>query len=81
MSHDSEVARSSDDMIERITETSIAEYFAIGKKITVSARVSGGWLCHHCTGQDRYELGEHKGCVHIQRVKRWEADHRVEVAA
>jgi hypothetical protein len=65
-------------MIELIAENDMARYFAIGKKITVSERVSGGWLCHTCTSQDRYELGEHKGCSHIQRVKKWAADHPVE---
>lgn len=70
-----------DEMIERMTETSIAEYFRVGKKVTVSRRISGGWLCGTCPGQDRYELDQHKGCAHIQRVKRWVADHPAEIAA
>jgi hypothetical protein len=81
VSHDTAVERSADEMIQRITENSIAVYYRIGQKITVSERVSGGWLCHTCTGNDRYELGDHEGCVHIQRVKRWATDHPMEVAA
>lgn len=81
MSHDLAVERCGDEMIERFRETSLAVYYAIGRKITVTERTSGGWLCHTCTGFDRYELGEHKGCVHIQRVKKWAADHPAEEAA
>jgi hypothetical protein len=81
MSHNTAVERAGDEMIERGPETSLAQYFRIGINITVSERVSGGWLCHTCTGMDRYELGDHKGCAHIQRVKKWAADHPVERAA
>jgi hypothetical protein len=79
--HDVAIEQAGDEMIERGPETAIAQYFRIGTKITVSERVSGGWLCGTCTGPDRYELGEHKGCVHIQRVKLWAADHPVERVA
>lgn len=81
MSHDTAVERCGDEMIERVTITDLAIYYTIGKKISVSERTSGGWLCGTCTGNDRYELGDHKGCVHIQRVKRWALDHPMEVAA
>lgn len=80
MSHATEVMKASDDKIERMRETDLAVYYAIGRKITVSDRTSGSWLCHTCTGQDRYEKDDHKGCVHIQRVKRWATDHPIEVA-
>lgn len=80
-SHDVAVVKSNDDMIELIAENDMARYFAIGKKITVSERVSGGWLCHTCTSQDRYELDDHKGCSHIQRVKRYVEEHPTKAAA
>jgi hypothetical protein len=80
VSHTSAVERAGDEMIERFAETDLAVYYRIGLKITVSERTSGGWLCHTCTSQDRYEIGEHKGCAHIQRVKKWAADHPQEQA-
>ena len=72
---DTEVLRISDDFICLATETEMGRYYRLGNKITV--RGSGShWLCLTCTGPDRYEQGEHKGCAHIQRVKRWVADHQ-----
>jgi hypothetical protein len=79
---DAAILNAPDDVIERFTESDLAVYYRIGLAISVSERTSGGWLCGTCTGPDRYELGEHKGCVHIQRVKKWAADHpQQEVAA
>jgi hypothetical protein len=81
MSHAQAVAQAPDEMIGKYAENSHAVYYRIGQKITVSERTSGGWLCHTCTGHDRYELDDHKGCVHIQRVKRWAADHPQEAVS
>lgn len=76
--HEIAIEQADDDMIVRDVETSIAQYYRVGKKITVSERVSGGWLCGTCTGPERYELGQHKGCVHIARTKKWAAEHPVQ---
>lgn len=78
MSHDTAVERAGDEMIERGVETNLGIYYRLGRKITVRGGSGDHWLCLTCTGQDRYELGTHKGCVHIQRVKRWAAAHPVQ---
>ena len=70
------VEHARDDMIERMTETDLGVYYRVGNKVTVRGGRGGHWLCLTCQGRDRYELGDHEGCVHIQRVKRWVADHQ-----
>jgi hypothetical protein len=79
--HDIAVERADDEMIQVIAETALGVYYQIGRKITVRGGSGDHWLCLTCTGQDRYEMGEHKGCVHIQRVKLWAADHPQQAAA
>jgi hypothetical protein len=81
MSHTTDVLRATDDMIVRGAETSLAVYYRIGQKITVSHRGRDRWLCHTCSGQDRYQNSEHKGCAHIQRAEQWAADHPTEAGA
>lgn len=73
--HTAAIEKAGDEMIERVTETGLGVYYRLGNKITVRGGSGDHWLCLTCSGQDRYELGDHKGCVHIQRVKRWAADH------
>lgn len=80
-SHEVAVVKSDDEMIQVVAETTLGIYYQIGKKITVRGGSGDHWLCLTCTGPDRYETGEHKGCVHIQRVKKWAADHPVQAAA
>lgn len=67
--------RATDDMIERGVETALGIYYRLGQKITVRGGSGDHWLCLTCTGHDRYETADHKGCAHIQRVKLWAADH------
>lgn len=59
------VERAGDEMIERITETDLGVYYRLGNKVTVRGGGGGHWLCLTCQGRDRYELGDHEGCVHI----------------
>ncbi len=33
------------------------------------------YLCHTCSGGDRYQNSEHRGCVHIQRVDRYRTEN------
>lgn len=80
MSHATEVLKADDDKIQFDVETSLGRYYRVGKKIAV--RNSGPhWLCLTCQGNDRWENlnshPEHKGCVHIQRVKEWVEDGRI----
>lgn len=72
-----------DELIERVKETDLACYYriAVTPAVTVTDRVSGTWLCHTCQTQDRWSDDDRKGCVHIQRVKRWAADHPQQEAA
>lgn len=70
-----QIAACADDAIARVTETSLAVYYRIGKNVTVSHRGRDRWLCHTCNGNDRWQNSEHRGCAHIRRVERWAADH------
>jgi len=63
MSHASEVAAAPDEMIEFIGENDHAEYYALGRKVTVSwmpgYRLS---LCLTCRSNE---------CEHTRRVAKW----------
>jgi ferredoxin len=63
-----------DELIELTTTSDLGTYYMMMKKTTV--RHSGPhWLCLTCTDSTRYETADHKGCVHIQRLKKYVADH------
>lgn len=73
-----------DEAIEFLITTDLGSYYVMimmAKRTTV--RHSGPhWLCLTCTDPMRYELHDHKGCPHIQRMKRYVADHpQYEMAA
>ena len=80
-SHEIAVERSDDEMIERMRDTELATYYRLGKKITVSHRLTGTWLCHTCGWPHNYAKDEVKGCAHIIRVQRYAAENPVEAAA
>lgn len=79
--HDGAVERAADEMIVVVATTGLGTYYRLGSTVTVRGGSGDHWLCLTCQGFDRYELGQHKGCAHIQRVKKWAADHPVERAA
>lgn len=81
MSHETEVARANDDTIIFAVETDLGRYYRLGNRITVRYSGRGFWLCLTCTGADRWQNADHKGCCHIERVERWVDDNEVPAAA
>jgi hypothetical protein len=80
--NDFAVLNAPDDMIELVAENSLARYFRIGQKVTVSERASGGWLCGSCSGAKRYWTKEHTDCcAHIERVARYVTEHPTKAVA
>jgi hypothetical protein len=54
----------------------------LGKKVTYAVAAVAHWLCLTCTGSTiATSSADHEGCVHIQRVKRYGADHPEQQAA
>lgn len=82
MSHDTAIERAGDEMIVRGVETTLGTYYRLGSKITVRGSGTGNhWLCLTCQGLDRWADKDRKGCAHIERVRRWAADHPEQEAA
>lgn len=74
MSHDLAIDRCSDEMISVGVTTALGTYYHIGQKITV--RVGGNHLlCLTCSGPDRWADKERTGCCHVERIRRFVADH------
>ena len=71
MSHDTEVYKSTDDMIRRlgVRESGIEDY-AIGRKISVSYRGGDRFLCHTCVANE---------CSHVDRIRRFRNEHLEEL--
>ena len=76
MSHATEIAATPDEMIRILAsrEDGIVHY-AIGTESTVTWRGADRYLCHTCSGHDRWATAEHKGCEHIQRIIRYREEH------
>lgn len=75
------VEKSGDDMIREFPprESGVVDYL-IGNKISVTWRGGERYLCGTCQGTNRYQTADHKGCVHIQRIVRYRAEHSERVA-
>ena len=76
MSHAMEVRDTPDEMIRILAtrENGIVHY-GIGEKITVTWRGGDRYLCHTCSGNDRWSSADHKGCAHIQRIIKYREEH------
>ncbi|MDP9203469.1 MAG: hypothetical protein M3P26_16300 [Gemmatimonadota bacterium] len=76
MSHATEVAAASDDMIRVYPPREGSGYidYAIGKG-SVLWRGGDSYLCGTCQGNDRWANAEHKGCAHIARIVKYREEH------
>lgn len=78
MSKAGEVLRSGDEMIRElgVREGSGIVDYAIGRKVSVSYRGGGKYLCHTCKYPENYQRHDHKGCAHIQRIQRFREERQ-----
>lgn len=76
MSHATEIAESTDEMIRVMgtRESGIVDYM-IGNRVSVSWRGGDSYLCGTCQGIDRYRNAEKRGCEHCQRVAKYREAH------
>lgn len=77
MSHATEVASASDEMIREYPPRERSGYvdYAIGR-ISVTWRLGDNYLCGKCQGNDRWQNADHKGCEHIARIVRFREERR-----